>query len=293
MLRALQLASYGEGHVSPNPMVGAVLVAPDGRIIGEGFHRRFGEAHAEVNCVASVENKDRHLIQESTMYVTLEPCSHYGKTPPCATLLCAERVKRVVIGTSDPNPKVAGRGISMLRDAGIEVTEHCLEKECRDINVRFFTAHEKNRPWILLKWAETETGAMMNEDGSPLLISSPLTMTLMHAQRAMCDAIMVGTETLLTDNPSLTVRHWPGQQPRPVIFYSKRWHGKESHLKVFKRDPIILDSRNSLEQNMHILFKDYGITSLMVEGGRKLIDSFLNAGLYDRIRLEQKCIKIP
>lgn len=288
MRRALELAVLGAGHVSPNPMVGAVIVSPDGRIIGEGWHRCFGKAHAEVNAMRSVSERNRHLIPESTMYVTLEPCSHYGKTPPCAKMLCDERIAHVVIGTGDPNPKVAGNGIAMLREAGVKVTENCLRDECLLLNVRFFTAQTLGRPWILLKWAETSDNAMSQPDGTPLSISTPLTQTLMHRERAMCDAIMVGTGTLLSDNPSLTNRHWPGNSPRPVVFSSPRLSPPEvrQRLKVLERDPIILDPNVSLEENMALLLSKHGVTSLMVEGGSKLLDSFINRGLYDRMRVE-------
>lgn len=291
MRRALELARFGAGHVSPNPMVGAVIVSPDGRIIGEGWHRKFGEAHAEVNAMKSVADNERHLIPESTIYVTLEPCSHYGKTPPCAKMLCEERIRHVVTGTGDPNPKVAGRGINMLREAGIKVTENCLRDECLAINIRFFTSQTLRRPWILLKWAEDSNGNMARPDGAPLAISTPLTQTLMHRERAMCDAIMVGTNTMLSDNPSLTNRHWPGNSPRPVIFSSPRIAPPEvrQHLKVFGREPIILDPHTSLEENMSLLFSEHGVTSLMVEGGRQLLDSFIAQDLYDRIRVERKC----
>lgn len=288
MRRALKLAALGAGHVSPNPMVGAVIVSPDGRIIGEGWHRKFGEAHAEVNAMRSVDKADLPLVSQSTVYVTLEPCSHYGKTPPCARMLCDSHVRRVVVGVGDPNPKVSGRGIAMLREAGIEVTDGCLERECRAINVRFFTSQIFKRPWILLKWAQTDLGAISHPDGSPLAISSPLTAALMHRERSLCDAILVGTNTLLADNPRLDTRLWPGRSPRPVIFKSKRLGNPEvrSRLKVFGRDPIVLDRANSLEVNMKLLVKEYGISSLMVEGGRKLLDNFISEGLYDRIRVE-------
>lgn len=288
MERALELAALGAGFVSPNPMVGAVLVAPGGRIIGEGWHRRYGEWHAEVNCIRSVTANDEPLVSESTMYVTLEPCSHYGKTPPCAKMLCDRRVRRVVVGTGDPNPEVSGCGIRMLRDAGIEVTENCLQEGCLAINERFFTAQIKKRPWILLKYARTADGRMANADGSPLQISSPLTKVLMHKERSMCDAIMVGTGSLLSDNPMLDTRLWPGKSPRPVIFDSPRLKDPDirSRLKVFSRNPIILDPKENLDDNMHKLFSDHKITSLMVEGGETLIHSFINSGLYDRIRRE-------
>ncbi|MDE7180148.1 MAG: bifunctional diaminohydroxyphosphoribosylaminopyrimidine deaminase/5-amino-6-(5-phosphoribosylamino)uracil reductase RibD [Muribaculaceae bacterium] len=298
MRRALYLARLGAGHVSPNPMVGALIAGPDGRIIGEGFHRRFGEGHAEVNAMASVKEEDLHLIQASTIYVTLEPCSHYGKTPPCAEMLCRQRVRRCVIGTGDPNPKVSGRGVRMMREAGIEVTEDVLRDECRALNKRFFTAQTKKRPWILLKWAEDDHGRMCMPDGTSLAISTPSTKALMHSERALCDAILVGTDTLLNDNPTLTTRLWPGRSPRPVVFDSPRLSDPavRSRLKVFSREPIILDPVLPLEENMKILFKDYGITSLMVEGGRRLLDSFIRENLYDEMRVERvqkKALKIP
>lgn len=289
MSRALQLAAYGAGNVSPNPMVGAVIVAPDGRIIGEGFHRKYGEAHAEVNAVASVKPEDRTLIPESTIYVTLEPCSHYGKTPPCAELLIRERFRRCVAACVDPNPRVAGRGLKMLKNAGIEVTTGVLEKECKELNIRFFTAHTKHRPWILLKWAETADGRTNAADGSPIAISTSETLPLMHKERTMVDAILAGTNTLLRDNPMMTARLWPGHSPRPVVFNSIRIKDPttQKRLKVLHRNPIILDRNLSLEDNMRKLYSEYGITSLMVEGGKTLINSFIKANLYDRIRLER------
>ncbi len=293
MRRALQLAANGAGHVSPNPMVGAVIVEPSGKIIGEGWHRRYGGPHAEVNAFRSVRQEDEHLIPESTIFVTLEPCSHYGKTPPCALLLKEKGIRRAVIGTGDPNPKVAGRGIRILREAGIEVVEDVLKDECIWINRRFMTAQLLRRPWIQLKWAQTADGEMkVPADAAPderLIISTPLTMTLMHRERAMTDAIMVGTGTLLADNPSLTTRLWPGRNPRPVIFASPRIAaGVDSNgapLKALK-NAIILDPKESLERNMHKLYEEYGITSLMVEGGPTLLHSFIAANLYDEQRIE-------
>ena len=272
MRRALQLAANGAGYVSPNPMVGAVIVAADGRIIGEGWHRKYGGPHAEVQAFRSVSQDDEHLLHDSTVYVTLEPCSHYGKTPPCAKLIVDKGVRRVVVGCGDPNPKVSGRGIEMIRQAGIEITKNVLRDECAALNKRFMTAHTLHRPWIQLKWAEDAQGNMARRNpdytpGSampeylPMRISGPVGMVLMHGQRAMVDAIMVGTNTLLNDNPSLTTRLWPGHSPRPVIFRSSRL---PDSLKIWNRDPIILDPAVPLEQNMHLLFSEHGITSLMV-----------------------------
>ncbi len=287
MHRALQLARLGAGHVSPNPMVGAVITAPDGRIIGEGWHRRYGSGHAEVNAVASVSDADRHLLPESTIYVTLEPCSHYGKTPPCAKLLIDNRLRRVVVGASDPNPLVSGRGVRMLREAGIEVTEGVLADECYALNSRFMTAQKLGRPHITLKWAQSADGYMaaIDTDGKPypVKLSTSVTAFDVHRLRSVSDAIMVGTNTILTDNPRLDTRLWPGRSPRPVLFVSERLLKDAT---VMQRDPILLDPARPLADNMRSLWTDYGISSLIVEGGPTLLQSFIDLGLYDRIRVE-------
>lgn len=266
MRRALQLARGGEGRVAPNPMVGAVVVARD-RIIGEGFHRTYGEPHAEVNAIASVKEADLPLLREATVYVTLEPCSHYGKTPPCALLLVEKGVKRVVIGAPDPNPLVAGRGVSMLREAGIEVTEGVLLDECMAINRRFMTFHSLHRPWILLKWAQSADGFMaaIDEAGNPrpVTFSNPLSSVWMHRERAGVQAIMVGSHTILTDHPRLDVRLWAGNNPEKIGC------------------PHGLDLRRLMND-----LTRRGITSLMVEGGPTLLASFIREGLYDEIRIE-------
>lgn len=266
MRRALQLARGGEGRVAPNPMVGAVVVARD-RIIGEGFHRTYGGPHAEVNAIASVKEADLPLLREATVYVTLEPCSHYGKTPPCALLLVEKGVKRVVIGAPDPNPLVAGRGVSMLREAGIEVTEGVLLDECMAINRRFMTFHSLHRPWILLKWAQSADGFMaaIDEAGNPrpVTFSNPLSSVWMHRERAGVQAIMVGSHTILTDHPRLDVRLWAGNNPEKIDCQ----HG--------------LDLRRLMDD-----LTRRGITSLMVEGGPTLLASFIREGLYDEIRIE-------
>lgn len=288
MRRALQLAVNGAGHVSPNPMVGAVITAPDGRIIGEGWHRLYGGPHAEVNAIRSVAAADMHLLKQSTIYVTLEPCSHYGKTPPCSLLLREKGFKRVVVGLVDPNPKVAGRGIAMLREAGSEVTVGILEEECRRLNARFITAQTKRRPWIQLKWAESTDGFIASPRGSERAVfSNSLSMTLMHRERAMADAILIGTDTLLDDNPSLTVRLWPGRNPVPVLFKSKRWNAADTDITLLSRNPIILDPDIPLADNMHLLTECHGITSLMVEGGTRILQSFIDSRLYDEVRIER------
>lgn len=325
MQRALQLASLGAGFVSPNPQVGAVIAAPDGRIIGEGWHRRYGGPHAEVNAVRSVAEADRALLPQSTIYVTLEPCSHWGKTPPCAKLLIECGFRRVVVGILDPFEAVSGRGIRMLQDAGIEVETGVMEEECREINRRFITAHTLGRPFVQLKWAQTADGIMgiahstqKNDTPLPpetesltettakggkqprLHISNPISLGEMHAERSLFDAIMVGTGTVIADNPSLTVRERPGHSPRPVIFRSDRL---PEDAEILRRDPIILDPALPLAENLAILYRDHKITSLMVEGGAALLTSFLadppaptaptapltaplTPPLYDEIRIE-------
>lgn len=265
MRRALQLARLGEGLVSPNPMVGAVIVAADGRIIGEGYHHRYGGPHAEVCAVRSVKEADRHLLSDSTIYVTLEPCSHYGKTPPCSRLIIDTGIPRVVVGSADPFPEVSGRGIRMLREAGVEVVVDVLREECDALNVRFLTAHRLGRPWIQLKWAQSADGFMagLDKDGKPYPVkfSTPVSSVWMHRRRSMVDAIMVGRNTLEIDRPRLDCRLWPGRSPRRVA------------------------PRHDLELQMRELYRD-GVTSLMVEGGPTLLQSFIDLGLYDDVRIE-------
>lgn len=265
MLRALQLARLGEGLVSPNPMVGAVIAASDGRVIGEGYHHRYGGPHAEVNAINSVREEDRALLKDSTIYVTLEPCSHYGKTPPCARLIIDTGIPRVVVGSADPFKEVAGRGIRMLRNAGIEVVEDVMREECDALNVRFLTAHRKQRPWIQLKWAESADGFMAGIDKEgipyPVKFSTPVSSVWMHRRRSMVDAIMVGKNTLEIDKPRLDCRYWPGEAPRRI------------------------EPRHDLERQMKDLYKE-GVTSLMVEGGPTLLRSFIEAGLYDDVKIE-------
>ena len=226
MARCLQLARHGELTTAPNPMVGAVIVH-DGRILGEGWHRRYGEAHAEVNAVRSVCPKDEALLCEATIYVSLEPCSHWGKTPPCAELLVEKGFRRVVVGTLDPNAKVAGRGIKRLREAGAEVVVGVLEEECRWLNRKFFMQHEHHRPWITLKWAESTDGFIdrhresREKDGEAVKFSTPWTQMLVHRLRATHEAILVGRRTWELDAPSLTTRFWPGKSPKRLILSGK------------------------------------------------------------------------
>lgn len=289
MMRALQLACCGAGYVSPNPMVGAVITE-GGEIIGEGYHRRFGGPHAEVNAVRSVSENNRRRLRDATIYVTLEPCSHYGKTPPCANLLVECGFRRVVIATLDPNPKVAGRGKRILEDAGIEVVTGCLEREAQELNRRFFTAHLLKRPYITLKWAQSADGFIAGEDPEggyvPHAFSTPLSLIWMHRERAMADAIMVGTNTVNIDNPSLTLRCHPGRHnPMPVTFDV---HGNLKPGRQILSCPecLVFREKMPLREEMALLYRDHGITSLLVEGGTRLLTSFIEDSLYDEIRVE-------
>ena len=259
MQRCLQLAQNGRQNAKPNPMVGAVIVV-DGRIIGEGYHVRCGQGHAEVNAFASVSAENEKLLHEATMYVSLEPCSHYGKTPPCADLIVKKGVKRVVVGCIDEFAEVQGRGIQKLRDAGIEVTVGVLENECKALNRRFFTFHLLSRPYIILKWAQTANG-FIDDNGKALAISTPFTQMLSHKLRAEEDAILVGRVTNEREHPQLTVRQWDGPNPKRLV--------------VDRQHPL----------NLEVLHA-HRVQSLIVEGGRKTLDSFLAQGLWDEIRVE-------
>jgi diaminohydroxyphosphoribosylaminopyrimidine deaminase/5-amino-6-(5-phosphoribosylamino)uracil reductase len=284
MQRCIQLAKCGEMGAPPNPMVGAVIVC-NGKIIGEGYHRRCGGPHAEVNAIRSV--RDESLLKESTIYVSLEPCSHYGKTPPCADLIIEKQIPRVVVGCLDPFAKVNGQGIKKLRDAGIEVIVGVLEKECLELNKKFITFHRQHRPWVTLKWAQSEDGfidAIRQAEKKPVQFSSAFTQTLVHRMRAMNQAIMVGTNTVLLDNPTLTTRLWEGPNPLRVTIDRKGVLPASVHLKDGKVPTVIYDS----EDLTHILDDLYkrGVQSLMVEGGAQLFQHFIDAGLWDEARVE-------
>ncbi|MDE7474865.1 MAG: bifunctional diaminohydroxyphosphoribosylaminopyrimidine deaminase/5-amino-6-(5-phosphoribosylamino)uracil reductase RibD [Duncaniella sp.] len=276
MRRALELARHGELDASPNPMVGAVIVDPSGRIIGEGWHRRCGEGHAEVNAVASV--KDPSMLRDATMYVTLEPCSHYGKTPPCADMIVEKGIPRVVIGTLDPFAKVSGRGVAKLLAAGVEVSTGMLEDECRELNRKFMTAHRLHRPYITLKWAQSADGYI---DGR---ISTPVTSVAVHKMRATNDAILIGSGTALADNPTLTTRDFAGKSPVKVVLDRRR--RLPADLRLFNDGEVIVlsDCRN-LSEAMERLY-DRGLTSVLVEGGAEILGSFLSEDLWDEIRVE-------
>ena len=260
MRRCIQLAKNGQLNAKPNPMVGAVIVSAEGRIIGEGYHVRCGEGHAEVNAFASVRPEDEHLLPAATIYVSLEPCSHYGKTPPCADLIIKKGIHRVVVGCIDPFAEVQGRGIQKLRDAGIEVEVGVLEAECQALNRRFFTYHREQRPYIILKWAQPANG-VLDDQFKATQISSDFTKMLSHKLRAEEDAILVGRVTEEREHPQLNVRDWYGPDPKRLI--------------VDHAHPLNLNSLHA-----------HRIQSLIVEGGAKTLNTFLADGLWDEIRVE-------
>ena len=285
MRRCLQLARHGEFTTAPNPMVGAVIVH-EGRIIGEGWHRRYGGPHAEVNAIRSVRPEDEALLPHSTIYVSLEPCSHWGKTPPCAELLVEKRLHRVVVGCLDPNEQVAGRGIRRLQEAGAEVIVGCLENECQWLNRKFITFHTLHRPYITLKWAESADGFIDRHrespaDGPAVRFSTPWTQMLVHRLRANHEAILVGRRTWELDQPSLTTRYWPGKSPKRVMISSKM---RDERLEM-KDDcaPAIISNLSSLIS--HLLPQ-----SLLVEGGAKTLQSFIDADLWDEAYIERSTI---
>jgi diaminohydroxyphosphoribosylaminopyrimidine deaminase/5-amino-6-(5-phosphoribosylamino)uracil reductase len=307
MQRCVQLAELGSGEVAPNPMVGALIVNHDGMIIGEGWHKKFGEAHAEVNAINAVfaAQKDEQL-PFSTLYVSLEPCSHFGKTPPCTSLVIRHKIPRVVIGCRDPFKNVNGTGVRQLSDARIEVTEHILEKECIHLNRRFMTFQQQQRPYVIIKWAQTADGFMGRESSDQqkqgrLQISNELSSRLVHKWRKEEAAILVGTNTALLDNPMLTTRDWPGRSPVRIFIDMDLKVPQSHHLydnKVMTivftgtkegRDNNILyvaidKAADMVGQIMEHLFR-LEIQSLIVEGGARLIDSFLNSGLWDEARV--------
>ena len=276
MRRCLQLAKNGRQNAKPNPMVGAVIVSEDGRILGEGYHVRCGEGHAEVNAFASVKPEDEHLLAGATIYVSLEPCSHYGKTPPCADLIVSKRVKRCVCGCVDPFAKVQGRGIQKIREAGIEVTVGVLESECLELNKRFITYNTHQRPYIILKWAQTANGFLDNE-GKGMAVSSAFTKMLSHKLRAENDAILVGRVTDERDHSQLNVRDWYGKNPVRLVI--------DRHHPCFEGLDFSKGNEAVLRQMMSFLYINK-VQSLIVEGGAITHQSFLDAGLWDEIRIE-------
>jgi diaminohydroxyphosphoribosylaminopyrimidine deaminase / 5-amino-6-(5-phosphoribosylamino)uracil reductase len=318
MQRAFQLAEHGRGNVSPNPMVGCVLVA-GGRIIGEGWHQQYGGPHAEVMAVRDAIAKGHEsLLTEATAYVTLEPCSHYGKTPPCASLLIEKQIERVVIANDDPNPLVAGRGMAMLREAGIEAEAGLLATRGLDLNSRFFTFFTKKRPYIILKWAETADGFIARKDGSPVQISNLYSSARVHQWRAEEDGILVGRQTAMADNPRLNVRHWQGRNPvrivldrnlalpdslrifdksQPTLVYNYRQRTEpKSTPERYADVPGIAYGRisegsNELAQMLADLHQRK-IQSVLVEGGARVLEAFISRGLWDEIRRCQGAMRL-
>lgn len=276
MQRCLQLASLGLGDVQPNPMVGAVIVK-DGQIIGEGYHHKYGGPHAEVNAIDSV--KDKELLKKSTIYVNLEPCSHFGKTPPCADLIIRMGIPKVVIGTVDYHDKVNGHGITRLREAGVEVVTGVCEAECVELNKRFFTYHRQHRPYVILKWAQTADGYMdIDRSESPVdsyWITNPTLKVIVHKWRSEEDAILVGHNTMLNDKPQLTTRLYPGKDPQRYLMQ----RGDEQIAPL----PCTLTPSN-VEECLHIMY-DNRVQSVIIEGGRKTLDMFITSGLWDEARI--------
>lgn len=273
MQRALRLAARGLGNVSPNPMVGAVIVHK-GRILGEGYHRCYGGGHAEVNAFAAVAPEEEHLLHESTMYVSLEPCSHFGKTPPCSDLILRKGIPAVVIAAIDPFEKVSGRGVARLREHGVNVRVGLLEAESRSLNARFITARQRKRPFVMLKWAQSTDGFMDYErcDGvdCAFRFSTALGTAMVHRLRSLHDAIAVGSGTVIADKPRLDVRAWHGKSPRKFVFDRRGRLGEPT---------------DSIPQCLDRLYEE-GVTSLLVEGGATLLQSFIDEGLWDVARVE-------
>ncbi len=309
MQRCLQLAVLAKGFVAPNPMVGAVLVYKN-KIIGEGYHQQHGGPHAEVNCINAVAEKDRQFLAQSSLYVSLEPCAHFGKTPPCAEFIIQNKIARVVIGCADPYVEVNGLGVEKLLAAGIEVLPGVLEKQCIELNKRFFTFHRKQRPFIILKWAQTQNGFIASANQQRLFITNEMTNRLVHKWRSEESAIIVGTNTALLDDPSLTTRLWPGKNPlRLVVDLQLRL---PDHLHMFDgRVPAIVfntkkhsvtnawmqgdgskgvayykvEQEKNLPQQIVSALYSLGIQSLIVEGGTQLLQSFINENLWDEARV--------
>ena len=299
MSRCIQLAKLGAGNVAPNPMVGGVLVY-ENKIIGEGYHQRFGEAHAEVNCINNVAEENKSLIEKSTMYVSLEPCAHHGKTPPCSDLIIQKKIKKVIVGCQDIFKEVAGKGIEKLGNAGVEVITGVLEHECRDLNRRFFTFHQKQRPYIILKWAQSANGKIGSDGNERILISNDYSNRLVHKWRSEEAAILVGTNTVLKDDPSLTTRLWKGNNPVRVVIDKELKIA--SSFKIFNEEAktivfnvlknaaeknvqfIKLNRQSFLKEMLHSLFEN-NIQSVLVEGGTKTLQSCIDAGLWDEARI--------
>lgn len=302
--RCIELARNGFGTTYPNPMVGSVIVYED-TIIGEGWHKKAGEPHAEVNAVRSV--KDKSLLKKATIYVSLEPCSHFGKTPPCCDLIIANKIPNVVVGTVDPNEKVAGRGIKKLIEAGANVVVGILEDECNELNKRFFTFHQKKRPYIILKWAENLDGFLapekeIDQERKPVWITNQYSRQLVHKWRSEEQAILAGTQTVVDDNPKLNVRDWSGNNPVRVILDQNNRISKDSFVFdesvktiVFTKSENMISTentifekidfdKNSIENILAVLYQ-HQIQSIIIEGGRQTLESFINENIWDEARI--------
>lgn len=298
MARCIQLAKLGAGNVAPNPMVGAVLVY-ENKIIGEGYHQKFGEAHAEVNCINSVVEENKSLIEKSAMYVSLEPCAHHGKTPPCSDLIIREKIKKVIIGCQDIYKEVDGKGIEKLQNAGVEVVTGILENECIKLNKRFFTFHQEKRPYIILKWAQSANGKI-GSAGKRIFISNDYSNRLVHKWRSEEAGILIGTNTALIDDPSLTTRLWKGKNPVRIVIDKEL--KLPLSLKIFNGEAKTIFyncSKDSCERNIEFIklnnqdfikemlnsIYEKDIQSVLVEGGPKTLQSFINANLWDEARI--------
>ena len=305
MRRCLELAALGAGFVSPNPMVGAVIVHQN-KIIGEGYHQKYGQPHAEVNAVNAVLERHENaaeLLKEATIYVSLEPCAHFGKTPPCADLIIKNQIPKVVVGCRDPFVQVDGKGIEKLRNAGIEVVENVLEAECLALNKRFFTRVLKQRPYVVLKWAQTQDQFFAPEDGSQQWISDPVSKKLVHQWRSEEDAVLVGKNTAAADNPQLNNRYQPeAKQPKRIVLDRRLELGNQLHVFDQSVETLVFNEvKTALEENIkyigledfdlylpqYILFQLYlqDIQSVIVEGGAKTLQLFIDAGLWDEARI--------
>lgn len=288
--RCIELAKNGLGTTYPNPLVGSVIVYND-QIIGEGWHQKAGCPHAEVNAIQSV--KDKSLLSKATIYVSLEPCSHFGKTPPCSDLIIANKIPNVVIGTIDPFAKVAGTGIKKLIEAGASVTVGILEDECYELNKRFFTFHTKKRPYIILKWAESNDGfiaPITRKDQKPVWITSELSRQLVHKWRSEEQAILVGTNTVLEDNPILTTRNWSGNNPIRIVLDQNNKISKESHIFDNQAKTISISKNEmpfdeNLASNIASFLFEQNIQSVLIEGGTKTLQTFIDSNLWDEARV--------
>ncbi len=284
MARCLELARMGSELAHPNPLVGSVVVKDD-RIIGEGWHREYGEEHAEVNAINSVN--DHKDLEEATLYVNLEPCSHLGKTPPCSDLIIEKKIPKVVVGTKDPNPLVGGKGLERLKNAGIDVRLGVKEKESKELNRIFFTPYEKDRPYIILKWAQSKNGFLSGQRKEPIRFTDPLSDRWVHKLRAQSDGILVGAETVRTDDPKLTTRLWPGPSPKALVLNKTSGLHETNNLN----EPIELSLNQKQVKKGALNFSDpkkglgelaqKGVSSIMVEGGKKTLNLFIDLGIWD------------